>query len=183
MNIGTAFALSLEGMKIKLTICLKLAIIASFMIQCTRSANELLQIGREALIKSSSIKYIEHIVSAAALHRLDPALVAAVIAAESNFNPNARSFAGAKGLMQINSVTARYLKLKNVYDPYANIHAGAKYLSELSEKFGGNTKLALAAYNAGPSAVKKYGGVPPYRETRKYIKKVMDLFEVYKVLI
>ena len=131
-------------------------------------------------LRGTSIKYIEHIIEASAKNGMDPALVAAVIAVESNFKPTARSYAGAKGLMQINNVTARHLKVKDIYDPKTNINAGVYYLSELSEMFSGKTELMLAAYNAGPSTVKKFKGVPPYKQTARYIQKVMNLFHIYK---
>lgn len=126
------------------------------------------------------VRFSDEIVSAARLHDIHPALIIAVIQAESNFDPKARSYAGAKGLMQINPPTQRYLRLKNVYDPVKNIEAGTRYLKELIEDFDGNIILALAAYNAGPGAVKRYSGVPPYSETRKYIKRVMAYYNQYR---
>jgi soluble lytic murein transglycosylase-like protein len=83
------------------------------------------------------------------------------------------------GLMQINGVTAKYLKIKNVYDPKSNIEAGARYLKELYALFG-KLELAIAAYNAGPGAVKKYKGIPPYKETKNYVARVLQLFDQYK---
>jgi len=129
----------------------------------------------------TGIDFSEEIVEAARTHDVHPALVAAVIHAESNFNPKARSHRNAKGLMQINPPTQRYLRVKNIYDPQSNIEAGTRYLKELTKLFGGNIKLALAAYNAGPGAVKKYKGIPPYRETRKYVKKVLGYFDQYRM--
>lgn len=126
------------------------------------------------------IKFIGHILAASKKHNIDPALITAIIHAESNFNPNARSPAGAKGLMQINDVTARHIKLKNIFDPQANIYAGTKYLKDLFLLFKGNLDLVIAAYNAGPGAVKRYQGVPPYRETKRYVTKVRKLFDQYK---
>jgi soluble lytic murein transglycosylase-like protein len=128
----------------------------------------------------SNIKFKDAIVDASKQHDLPPALITAVIHAESNFNPRATSYAGAKGLMQINAPTQRFLRLKNVYDPSRNIEAGARYLKNLIEQFEGNLVFALAAYNAGPGAVKKYNGVPPYSETRSYVKKVLSYYQQYR---
>jgi len=127
------------------------------------------------------VRFSDEITTASRLHDIHPALITAVIHAESNFNPRARSYAGAKGLMQINPPTQRYLRLKNIYDPSQNIEAGARYLKELLKTFNGNLMFALAAYNAGPGAVRKYGGIPPYRETRAYVKKVMAYYNQYRL--
>ncbi|MBI2091758.1 MAG: lytic transglycosylase domain-containing protein [Deltaproteobacteria bacterium] len=167
-------------MNTRVIILFKLALIAAFSFYCARPVKVFLENRGVDPLSVTSIKYVEHIIYAAATHRIDPAIIAAVVAVESNFNPKARSYAGAAGLMQINGVTARYLKIKNIYDPKTNILAGARYLSELLEKFNGDTKLMLAAYNAGPGAVRKYNGVPPYKETRRYIEKVMNFFRFYK---
>ncbi len=135
---------------------------------------------RFAALGSAKIKYQTLIESAAERHDVPAALVAAVMHAESNFNPRAVSPMGAMGLMQINGQTQRYLRVRNIFDPSENVHAGARYLKELLSQFGGNMRLALAAYNAGPGAVRKYGGVPPYAETRRYVVKVMGLYLTYK---
>jgi soluble lytic murein transglycosylase-like protein len=120
------------------------------------------------------------IVDAANKHKVPAALVAAIIHAESNFNPKARSYASAKGLMQINPITQKHLGLKDAYDPVQNVDAGTRYLNFLINKFNGNLKHAIAAYNAGPGAVSKYNGIPPYKETRKYVKKVLKYYSKYR---
>ncbi len=125
------------------------------------------------------IKFKNEIASASKQHEIPAALITAVIHAESNFNPKARSYAGAEGLMQINYPTQKYLRLKNAYDPSKNVEAGTRYLKDLLKQFEGNLVLAIAAYNAGPGAVRKYKGVPPYSETRSYVKKVLGYYQHY----
>jgi soluble lytic murein transglycosylase-like protein len=108
----------------------------------------------------------------ASLHGVRPDLVHAVIQAESAFNPMARSLKGAMGLMQLMPSTAVQFGVTNAYDPAQNIRAGVAYLRQLLDRYSHNEELALAAYNAGPAAVEKYGAVPPYRETRDYVSKI-----------
>jgi hypothetical protein len=125
------------------------------------------------LFSARSTLYDSHIEEHAALHRVRPELVRAVIQVESAFNPRARSHKGAMGLMQLMPETAADLGVTNAYDPEQNIRGGVAYLRQLLDKFGGNEELALAAYNAGPGAVSRYGdAIPPYRETRQYVDKV-----------
>ena len=120
--------------------------------------------------------YERFIEEAAALYGISADLVRAVIQTESNFNPRAVSRAGARGLMQLTPVTLRELKMKiDPFDPRQNILAGTKYLSMLLDRFEGNVPLALASYNAGPTAVRRHRGIPPYKETRGYVKKVQNL--------
>ena len=107
---------------------------------------------------------------------LDPKLVNAVIQVESAFNSKARSYKGAMGLMQLMPATAAIYSVSDPYDPEQNIGAGTKYLKRLIDSLGG-LELGLAGYNAGPGAVKRFGGVPPYPETRDYVEKVMRLYK------
>lgn len=113
-------------------------------------------------------------------NRLSPALVKAIIKAESNFSRWAVSRKGAVGMMQLMPFTSKRLKVSDPYDPVENIEGGVKYIKELLTTFRGNLVYAVAAYNAGPGAVRKYGGVPPYQETRLYVKKVMDYYRQYQ---
>ncbi len=117
------------------------------------------------------------IAEAAQKHGLDPRLVAAVAGRESAWNVQAVSNAGACGLMQLMPVTARYLGISDIFDARQNIFGGARYLRALLDTFHGDLDLTLAAYNAGPGAVQKYGGVPPYHETRAYVAAVRAAYE------
>jgi hypothetical protein len=114
----------------------------------------------------------EFIHAAAEKNGVDEKLIRRVIAAESNFNPKAISRKQAQGLMQLLPETATQYSVKNVFDPAQNIEGGTHYLKDLLQKYGGNVELALAAYNAGPDTVLRYGGVPPFAETQNYVKKI-----------
>ena len=116
--------------------------------------------------------YNDTIAEAADLYRLDPNLIRAIIRAESAFNPFAVSRAGAQGLMQLMPAVAEELNVFDPFDPRQNIFGGARYLRWLLDRNGGNLDLAVASYNAGPGAVARYNGIPPYRETLNYVKKV-----------
>ncbi len=119
--------------------------------------------------------YDHHVEEAARLHGLSPDLVKSVIAAESEFDQWAVSSKGAQGLMQLMPATARRLGVADAFDARQNIFAGTQYLRMMLDQFGGDVDLALAAYNAGPGAVARHGGIPPYRETRGYVQKVQAL--------
>lgn len=117
--------------------------------------------------------------SVARRHDVDPALVKAMVQAESAFDPNAVSRSGARGLMQVLPETASRFSIVNLSDPHENLKAGVLYLKHLIALFDGNITMAVAAYNAGPNRVRRYRGVPPYSETRNYLTKVMGLRTAY----
>ena len=126
--------------------------------------------------------YGDVIEAAARQYALDPSLVRAVIHAESGFNARAKSNKGALGLMQLMPATARQLGVVDALVPSHNIFGGAQYLASLLNQFKGDVSLATAAYNAGPGAVQKYAGIPPYAETQVYVKRVGILLQRYKAV-
>jgi len=131
-----------------------------------------------AAIRRPMPEYLSAIMTdAGARHGVDPRLLAAVAARESAFNPNARSRVGACGVMQLMPTTARYLGVNNVFDARENVMGGARYLRTLLDTFHGDLDLTLAAYNAGPGAVQKFNGVPPYAETRAYVASIRAAYE------
>ena len=125
-------------------------------------------------------KYQDLIIAASRAHGIAPSLIRAVIHAESAFNPHARSPKGARGLMQLMPDTARELGVINSSAPRDNIWGGTKYLRSMLERYQGNVRFALAAYNAGPGAVDEHRGIPPYSETREYVARVLELERRYR---
>ena len=113
---------------------------------------------------------------------IDPALIKSVMHAESAFDPRALSRKGASGLMQLMPGTARRYGVTRIFDPHQNVLAGSRYLRDLLIQFDGDMRLALAGYNAGENAVLKHGGIPPYSETRNYVRKVLELYKGYRGL-
>lgn len=124
---------------------------------------------------------IERLVAAnASAWGVDPALVKAIIANESGFDANATSRTGAQGLMQLEPATAASLGVTDAYDPAQNVWGGTRYMRGLLDRFHGDLRLAVAAYNAGPGAVEKYGGVPPYAQTQNYVQNVLSSYRRYR---
>ena len=132
--------------------------------------------------KNAENRYQLLIIDAAYRYKVEPAIIKAIIMAESGFNPRAVSRVGARGLMQLMPRTARSLGVEDSFKPAHNIDAGVRYFKYLLDQFDGEMKLALAAYNAGSYNVRKYGGIPPFKETKFYINKVLKYYEAYRTI-
>jgi len=138
---------------------------------------------RNGQITGGSVTYTSYddlILMAAARYGVDSELIRAVIKAESDFNSTARSRKGAMGLMQLMPETARLHNVDNAYDPGANVDGGVRHLRMLLDRYQGNLELSLAAYNAGSAAVEKHGGIPPFAETREYVRRVLRFYDSYR---
>ena len=130
----------------------------------------------------STNKYDHYITDASEQTGVDSRLLKAMIKAESDFDPRAVSRKGAMGLMQIMPENFKMLDLKNPFDPWENIKAGARYFQQLNKRFNGKLALSLAAYNAGPTAVDRYKSIPPYQETEEYVRRVLRYYRTFKQL-
>lgn len=131
-------------------------------------------------LKDQRRQYDAIILNTSRKYALEPALIRAIVKVESDFDPIAVSRAGALGLMQLMPQTAKEMKVKNPFDPRENVEGGVKYFKKMWETFDGDIILSLAAYNAGAKAVSKYNQVPPYRQTRDYVEKVLTYYYIYK---
>jgi soluble lytic murein transglycosylase len=131
------------------------------------------------LVRGGAGAYEDIIYVASMKYGVDPPLVKAIVKAESDFDPQAVSKVGARGLMQLMPETARLMGVANVHDPAENIEGGTRYLSGLLEKFDWQVPMAVAAYNAGETAVHRYGAVPPFEETQEFVKKVLRYYRLY----
>lgn len=138
-------------------------------------------IKRKTTINLKKLPFDKEVLSVAEETNIAPALIHAIMRVESNHNSQAQSKKGAYGLMQLMPDTARRFKVRNKNDPKQNILAGAQYLGELLHLFNGDLNLALAAYNAGPRAIQKHYGIPPYKETMEYVPKVMKYYQQYSL--
>ncbi|MBQ8475771.1 lytic transglycosylase domain-containing protein [bacterium] len=141
---------------------------------------EALELKSKIDLKAQSSDIDEIIETFSNKYNVDSDFIKAIIKQESGFNPKATSKKGAMGLMQLMPSTAKSLGVNNAYNPWENIEGGVKYLKGLLDKYNNNHELALAAYNAGSGAVKKYGGVPPYKETQNYVKSIMSAYSKVK---
>lgn len=136
---------------------------------------------RSAKSLSYTTDQYDHLITGASTkHGISFSLLKALIKSESDFNPEAVSSAGAKGLMQIMPANIKALKINNPFDPLENIMGGARYFKQLIARFNGELPLALAAYNAGPSVVERHQGIPPIKETEEFVEKVLKYYAIYK---
>jgi hypothetical protein len=136
--------------------------------------------GSHGAIAHESIPFHGIIVQAAGRYEVDPHLIRAIILAESGYNPKAKSKRGARGLMQLMPTAAKSLGVENIYDPEENIDGGVRYFRSLLDRFDGDVRLALAAYNAGSRHVRNYEGIPPFKATQIYVKKVLKFHKKFK---
>jgi len=146
------------------------------------SKNPFIELEMTSNQKNAENRYQRLIIDAAYRYKVEPAIIKAIIMAESGFNPKAVSKVGARGLMQLMPRTAKSLGVEDSFKPAHNIDAGVRYFKYLLDQFDGEMKLALAAYNAGSYNVRKYGGVPPFKETKFYIYKVLKYYEAYRTI-
>src|SRR5919106_3701770 len=135
------------------------------------------QVSINSLVNGS---YDDLILTASGRYNIDAHLIRAVIKAESDFNSNARSHKGAMGLMQLMPETARFHNVSDAYDPGENVDGGVRHLRMLLDRYQGDVELSLAAYNAGSGAVEKHGGIPPFMETRDYVRRVLRFYDSYR---
>ena len=135
---------------------------------------------RGAAARPLNASYDYLIVTASGRHRIDADLIRAVIKTESDFNPTARSHKGAMGLMQLMPDTARLHNVVDAYNPVENVEGGVRHLRMLLDRYQGNLELSLAAYNAGSGAVEKHRGIPPFAETREYVRRVLGFYDSYR---
>ena len=138
------------------------------------------QVSEEPVSVSPNVRFHAIIQEASDLYQVEPELIRAIIMAESSNNPRAVSKKGARGLMQLMPATAKALGVEDSFDPELNIHGGVRYFRQLLDRFDGDTSMALAAYNAGSKNVRQYQGIPPFKTTRYYIKKVISYYDRYK---
>jgi soluble lytic murein transglycosylase-like protein len=138
---------------------------------------------RQPSVSGRKSEHLYHmfIIQTASHHQIDPALIKAIIMTESGYNTKAVSKKGAKGLMQLMPKTAQSLGVEDIFNPHQNIAGGVQYFKQMVNRFNGDVKLALAAYNAGSRNVRNYNGVPPFKATHSYIKKVFKYYQIYKV--
>jgi soluble lytic murein transglycosylase-like protein len=146
------------------------------------SIKPLMEVEMTSKQKTAENRYQSLILEAACRYEVEPEIIKAIIMAESGFNPKAVSKVGARGLMQLMPRTARSLGVEDSFKPAHNIDGGVRYFKHLLDKYDGEIKLALAAYNAGSSNVRKYGGIPPFKATQFYINKVLKFYEAYRMI-
>jgi len=145
-----------------------------------RKTDKKIPLKKEGVLQKRINSYDPIINEAAKKNNIDPSLIKAVIAQESSGRENAVSSSGAKGLMQLKDITAREVGVNDIFNPAENIHGGTEYLKKMLDNNNGDITLALASYNAGPGNVRRFGGIPPFKETRDYIGKVLDFYEMFK---